>query len=123
MAEQRKTQEKTLEARDLVWRKASELVALFADYLKGKQVCEGRIGLEAEQDGYIAVLKAATVKPSAEYRVGRRVLLAYYDENEDAYKLKRYSQPVGGRQGTTPVGSYRSAEELMSAVAGEVAKL
>jgi hypothetical protein len=123
MAEQRKTQERTQEARELVWQKASELVTLFADYLKGKKVCQGRIGLEAEQDGYIAVLKVATVESSAEYRLGMRVLLAYYDEGEDAYKLKRYSRSVGGRQDATPVGSYHRAEELMSAVAGEVAKL
>lgn len=116
-------QPKTREVQELVRRKAAELVTIFTDYMKGKQVCGGRIGLEAEQDGYSAILKVARGKSNAEYRLGSRVLKAYYDEEKDIYKLKRYNQPVGGRQDEIPVGSYRSTEELLRAVAEEVARL
>jgi len=121
MAEQPKTQE----IKELVRRKAAELVAKITDYLKDKKVCEGRIGLEAhtELDGYSAILKIATVKSNAEYRLGSRVLKAYYDEEKEIYKLRRYNQPVGGRQNEVPVGSYGSAEELLRGIAEEVAKL
>jgi hypothetical protein len=118
-------QPKTQEVRELVRRKAAELVTMFTDYLKDKQVCEGRIGLEAAQDetGYTGFLKVARGKSNAEYQLGSRVLLAYYNEEQDRYKLNRYSQPVGGRQDATPVGSYGSAEVLLRAVGEEVAKL
>ena len=126
MAEQPKTQE----VKELVRRKASELVTMFTDCLKDKTVCEGRIGVEAVQDetGYAAVLKVARGKSNAEYRLGSRLLRAYYDDEEDNYRLKRYAKPVGPRHGEQrqaeiPVGSYRSADELMNVVADEVAKL
>lgn len=116
---------KPRELQDLVRRKAAELVAMFTDYLKDKQVCEGRIGVEAhaEQDGYSAILKVATGKSNAEYRLGSRVLKAYYDEERNIYRLRRYNQPVGGRQNEVPVGSYANAEDLLQAVAEELAKL
>jgi hypothetical protein len=118
-------QPKTPEVIELVKRKASELVTMFTNYLKDKAVCEGRLGLEAEteKDGYSAILKVARGKSNAEYRLGSRVLKAYYDEEKDLYKLKRYGQPVGGRQQEIPVGSHGSAEELMRAVAEELEKL
>jgi hypothetical protein len=118
-------QPKTQELQELVIRKASELVTMFTNYLKDKKVCEGRIGVEAVQDGYVAALTVATVRPSVmnRYCLGMRLLRAYYDEEKDIYKLSRYSQPVGRRQDAIPVGSYGSAEELMKAVSDEVAKL
>jgi hypothetical protein len=121
MAEQPKTQEE----KELVRREASELVTKFTNYLKDKTVCEGRIGLEAAQDGYVAVLKVASIKPSVmdRYCLGMRVLMAYYHEEKETYKLNRYGQSIARRQDTIPVGSYGSADELMNAVAEEVAKL
>jgi hypothetical protein len=118
-------QSKPRDVRELVRRKAAELVTMFTAYLKDKQVCEGRIGLEAhpEQDGYSAILKVATAKSNAEYRLGARVLKAYYDEEIDLYKLKRYGQPVGGRQEEFLAGTYPSAHALLQAVEVEVLKL
>jgi hypothetical protein len=120
-------QQKTPEVRELVRRKAAELVTKFAEYLKDKQVCEGRIGVEAAQEEYNAVLKLARFGPSVadRYTFGMRLLRAYYDEEQKVYKLKRYAKPVpfgsGGLQAESLVGSYHNADELMKAFAGEIA--
>jgi len=115
----------TREVQELVRGKTADLVATFTNYLKDKTISGGRITLEAGQDekGYAAFLKVARGASNAEYRLGSRVLLAYYDHEKDTYQLKRYGPVVGGRQDPFAVGSYRSVDELLRAVGEEVAKL
>lgn len=118
---------KTPEEKALVKAKAAEIKSKFEDFLKGKTVCGGDITLGAylDEKGYVAVLKVERGSSKADLELGTRVLIAYYDEEKAEYRLKTYTQPVGRQkvQHESPVGWYSNVEELMRAVADEVAKL
>jgi hypothetical protein len=121
------------EVEKLVRQKTDEIVAMFKGYVKGKMFSSGTLGLEAMPDetGYAAIIRVEILKANAtsSYSALSRVLRAYYDHEEDSYKLDRYSPPIGprgrGQTGAPPdrVATYASAEQLMKAIESELARL
>lgn len=108
--------------------KTEELLPLFKKFY-GFKIANGHASLDAEVtrtpngDGLIAILKAGAIDSSVlhQFSFGMPLLVARYDAEQNSYGLQVCDH--GRRGAMRTAGSYKTVDDLMNAIAEEVAKL